>query len=164
MDRLEKLWRGVRGNEWHPPDRMLVLDPGDTTGWSLFVGGIRGDSGQIVSSLDALTSLIDIIEPTLVVYERYVLYPWASEAQTFSDFPTVRLIGALELLCHQRGLATMSQTAQQAKGFVGDERLKELHIYNTNQRHANDATRHGVYALIANKSLPEGTPPEEYTS
>ena len=161
MDRLEKLWRGVREKGWNPPARMLVLDPGDTTGWCMFVAGVKGDAGQIVSSLDALTTLIDIEEPSLIVFECYVLYPWASEAQSFSDFPTVRLIGALELLCHQRGIESRSQTARQAKGFVGDERLKELHIYNTNQRHANDATRHGVYALIANQNIPQGPSPEE---
>lgn len=161
MERLETLWRGLRGQNWCPPARLLVLDPGDTTGWAVLDYGALTSCGQTAGTAKGLTELLDVHQPEVVLFEEYRLYPWKAQSQSFSNLPTARLIGALELLCEQRQLPLIGQTAQQAKGVIDDAKLKELHLYQTSKRHANDAIRHAVYAFCCNKALPQGQCPRQ---
>jgi hypothetical protein len=153
MDPFHTLCLRRHGEQWSPPEALLCLDPGDTLGWALFRQGRLADWGQIPGSFKDLKDLLFIQEPTLILYEEFRLYPWMAKQQSFSDIPTLRLIGALESLCEDLGIPTLKQSAQEGKGHVTDEKLKDWHYYQVHKRHANDAIRHGCHALLF-KALP----------
>lgn len=140
--------------EWRPPERLLAVDPGETTGWALFANLDLVDCGQIPTKLDPageLEKLLDKTQPLVVVAEDYRIYKWKAKQHTGSDLFTPRLLGALDLLCHQRGIPLYLQMAQLAKVFCTDDKLKHWGFYKKGQRHARDAIRHGCYWLVFGK-------------
>lgn len=145
------------------PKRLLCLDPGSTTGWSLFEEGVPVEGGQITNVADGqclYQSMLDLFaqtKPTRVVCENYRLYQHKLEAQSFSEVHTVRIIGFIEAIC-QLGLTTDGQAiplyfqmAQEAKGFCTDSKLKLWGFWVKGMRHNRDAIRHGCYWLLFNK-------------
>ncbi len=149
--------------------RLLSLDPGETTGWSvwdsydsgahyeLFASGqleTWNKSAQISTSpciLPAITNfaiMIDRFKPDEVVLESYRVYEWKSESHSWSDVPTLRIIGVMESELHRRQLPYYFQTAQMAKNFCTDERLVEWGLWKKGERHARDSMRHGLYFLL----------------
>lgn len=135
---------------------LLALDPGETTGWAVFDGSGKRLTkfGQIKTwpaenMVEELTKLFDSL-PTIdhVVYELYSIYEWKTDSHTWSQVPTLRIIGCIETLCIQRGIPYSSQTAQVAKVFCTDDKLKSWGMYPAGQKHARDAIRHGTYCLM----------------
>jgi|GEM_PF-2074777 len=141
------------GGSWQPPERLLALDPGDTTGWALFLGGSLHDKGQIPGTIADMTRLFDLHLPTQIVFEEYRIYPWKLAEHAGSTVPTLRLIGAIETLCEQRSIPYLVQSAQSAKGFMTDEKLREWNYFPKTLRHAADAVRHGCYAVLFNPGI-----------
>ena len=133
---------------------LLALDPGETTGWTV-LQAIDGrielvEAGQVKTwempfAVSGFSDLLTKYKPTFVVHEVYAVYEWKAEDHSWSSVPTLRVIGCLETLCIQRGLPFSSQTAQIAKNFCTDEKLKAWGLYIEGKRHARDALRHGCY-------------------
>lgn len=150
------------GRETEIPERMVCLDPGNTTGACLFVNGkleswaqivtiqeIPGDNGcKSQIAWDALREYFEETKPTLIVCENYRIYSHKLERHTFSEVPTLRLIGGIDLLAYQWGVPVHYQMAASAKGFANDERLKAWGLWQEGMRHSRDAIRHGIYYLI----------------
>lgn len=141
--------------------RLLALDPGETTGWSMFSATAEKvsltEQGQICTwpqkdMVENLTKLIDHHQPDLIVHEVYAVYEWKADSHSWSQVPTLHVIGCLETLCHQKGIPYLWQTAQIAKNFCTDDRLKEWGFYIKGQRHARDSIRHGTYYLMFGQS------------
>lgn len=135
---------------------LLALDPGETTGWSNFQNNsdgliLLGRFGQVKTwpeedMVKSLTGLFDLIKPDTVVYERYAVYAWRAREHTWSNVPTLQIIGCIRTLCLQRGIQNVhEQTAQIAKGFCTDDNLRMWGLYERGQRHARDSIRHGAY-------------------
>lgn len=136
---------------------VLALDPGETTGWSVFYSSqddvVLHAQGQektypMENCVNGLTNLIDIYKPTIIVHELYSVYEWKTDEHAWSTVPTLRVIGCLETLCIQRKLPYITQTAQIAKNFCTDEKLKTWNYYIKGARHARDSIRHGTYFLM----------------
>lgn len=143
--------QGKDPNRVPPPARLLCIDPGHTTGWALFVDGYPNCAGHLTNTNNEpgkLNQLITTHQPDLILYEEFVLYPWASKSQSWSDLPTVQIIGVLKHLAHQADIPLASQGANVGKGFVTDQKLKEWGFYKPALRHAMDALRHGCHYLI----------------
>jgi hypothetical protein len=130
------------------PSGLLALDPGGTTGWAFFKDGHPRAAGQVPGNGEAVEALIDAKQPSLVVIEEYVLYPWALKSQTWSDCPEAQLIGVIRFLCRKRSIPVLFQGANQAKAFSTDKRLKQWGFLLANKPHANDAIRHGIYYVF----------------
>lgn len=146
-----------RGQGFKAPERLLCLDPGHTTGWSLFENGNLTASGQVATMADGWPSIDDLfndIQPTHVVFENYRVYAHKLDRHSNSEVYTLRLVGVIEYLCDVKfGIPRIDQMAHQAKGFVTDEKLKAWGFYKRGEKHARDAIRHGVYALLFSKEL-----------
>jgi hypothetical protein len=131
---------------------VLALDPGETTGWSIMDVGhaseiILADQGQIKTwpmeeGLPRLTELVDAYKPEFIVYEAYHVYAWRLNEHTFSEVPTIQLIGMIKTVALQRSINFGEQTAQTGKAFFTDQRLKTLGIFFEGQKHARDSLRH----------------------
>lgn len=137
------------------PERLLVFDPGKTTGWSLFEQGKLTKSGQITDCYDdknidatGIIALMEEISPDFVLYEDYRVYSHKLDRHSYSQVHTLRLIGTIETLCQIKNIPTHKQMAVTAKGFVTDEKLKQWGFYKKGEQHARDSIRHGCYFLL----------------
>jgi hypothetical protein len=137
--------------------RLLTLDPGQTTGWTVWdcIPGnddVRVAHGQLDSwpmevGVVGFAELLRVYKPTLAVYESYHIYDWKLESHSFSDVPTLRIIGGIETQLLQLGIPYTHQSAQVAKTFVDDERLKKFGYWEKGLKHSRDAHRHAIYFL-----------------
>lgn len=138
------------------PERLLCLDPGETTGWAEFRNGELTDWGQIATydkiekkiNWDVIDHLMASIRPTHIICENYRVYAHKLERHSFSEVPTLRIIGGFEFLGYWQGVRVDYQMAVQAKGFVTDDRLCKWGFWKENMRHSRDAIRHGIYYLL----------------
>lgn len=81
--------------------KILVLDPGESTGW------LFGDNGNIVAAgtcpkehvkvQELMESIRDAYGIDQIVYERFQLYPGKAQAQSWSTFYTCEVIGIIKL-------------------------------------------------------------------
>lgn len=101
---FEELYLKARKSP-NPPERMLCLDPGETTGWALFHQHhlVRWGQQRTVENekilWNNLLELFQSCEPTLVVCEDYRIYQHKLQRHSFSPVLTLRLIGGIDLLC-----------------------------------------------------------------
>jgi len=147
------------------PQRLLCLDPGETTGWALFENGLltKCDQEKTVDTdkliWHNLEKLFYAHKPTQVVCEDYRIYAHKLERHSNSQVMTLRLIGGIDLLCENNdamrdaGFGWFSipihyQMAAQAKGFITDDRLKDWGMWQEGMKHSRDAIRHGLYYLV----------------
>lgn len=149
--------------------RVLALDPGETTGWSVWDSHDNSThyelvrAGQlptwdkeakpqtnkcIVPCVRNFRQFLDEVKPDEVVMESYRVYEWKAENHSWSDVPTLRIIGSFETWLHNANIPYFFQTAQVAKQFVTDERLQEWGFWLKGQRHARDSMRHGLYYIM----------------
>lgn len=138
---------------------ILALDPGHTTGYSIWSASNEGvcieASGQIKTWHDE-----DLVSHTLkplihsvavIVMESYQVYDWKKDEHSWSQIPTVQVIGCIKTICQIQGKPYYSQTAQVAKQFVTDEKLEKWGFWKKGERHARDSMRHGIYWLLFGK-------------
>lgn len=139
-----------KGDWWR--GRTVALDPGGTTGLAVFDNGKLTHSrqcptGDVYLLGPKFIQLLTSLEPERIVLENYLVYSWKSSSHSWDDMHTSRLIGAIECWAggQQIPVPLYKQTAQQAKGWATDERLKDWGMYDEGLRHARDAVRHGIY-------------------
>lgn len=159
---LKKIMEARFKGEDKCPDRLLCLDPGNTTGWALFIDGQLASFGQTPTIKEkggtngsacivdwrAMEELFAITKPTMVVCENYRVYGHKLDRHSFSEVPTIRLIGGIDYLCTRLGIKIHYNMAVNAKGFITDEKLKSWDLYKVNMKHSRDAIRHGIYYLL----------------
>lgn len=164
LDAVHKT-RPIKGGRFK--GRLLALDPGETTGWSVWdshdnAAYYQMDScGQletwdkknhsIIPCAKNFEYMLRDIVPDYVVMERYAVYEWKAQSHSWSDVPTLRIIGSMETRLIDRNIHYHMQTAQVAKHFVTDERLKEWGFWERGQRHARDSMRHALFFLTFGK-------------
>lgn len=136
---------------------LLALDPGETTGATCFTcskeDAVCCYGGQIKTwpleeGIVAFSELLKNLNPTQVVFESYQVYEWKTKDHTWSDIPTVQIIGMIKTLLILNRIPFSTQTAQVAKGFCDDAKLKEWGYWLPGIRHARDAIRHACYYLL----------------
>lgn len=152
---FHELLTEIRGPSYKTPKRLLSIDPGETTGWALFVDGRLFDKGQIShrdlqEMSSAVHELFTIHSPTSVVVEDYKVYGAKAKTHSWSSLFTPKLLGAIEFICNFRKVPLVMQMAS-SKQFCTDEKLKQWKYYGKAQPHANDAIRHGCYFLLFHK-------------
>jgi hypothetical protein len=131
----------------------VTADPGESTGYATWDGDDLIEAGTMAGweFVDWLQERVEAREVELVVIEDWVLYPWAAESLIWDHQRTVRIIGAIELLARQHMVELVHQPAKIKEaaeaGGAANLFLKPLHP----NRHANDAIRHGVYHLQAQR-------------
>ena len=143
---------------WKLPHTLIALDPGYTTGYSIFLDGKHYLNGVIDWKIPSegfyvMTNMLKNFFPDVIVCEDYRLYASRAKAQTGSQIDTVRIIGAIELLCNQNNIKFYKMMPSTAKGFVKDEKLKEWGLYKKINPHARDSLRVAIHWLLFNKEL-----------
>ena len=144
------------------PIMVFGIDPGETTGLCCFVGSNLIASEQ-VNTKDVYVGtsrVLEFIHECLardpggsinwaVAMESYRIYAWKTEDHAWSEVHTIQLIGAIEYaLAREYAEVPKMQSAQSAKGFVTDAKLRRWGYWVEGQKHTRDAVRHAIYYLM----------------
>jgi hypothetical protein len=154
---LEELGKLLLKTERNPfRGTLIAVDPGETTGITV---ATRTDLGAWLNGQDQIDSwpldkfvwsfhtLIFKTRPDLVVLESYHVYAWRLNEHTYSEVPTIQIIGALKALCILNAIPYVEQNAQTGKAFFTDDRLKRMNMYFEGAKHARDSLRHAAQFL-----------------
>lgn len=151
--------------DWAKAGVILCLDPGETTGWSVFRNGQLESCGQFATPdpADLAVNIQDVYRfwadlqarypkgnglLSTIVYEEYRIRGNKAKEHIGSEVVTIQHIGAIKVVADELGIKLVKQTAAQVKQFATDPKLRRWGLYQTNQRHANDSIRHGCYYLL----------------
>lgn len=135
---------------------IASFDPGETTGFAVFERGPGHTSlihceqlttWPLERGVDELRRAFSFL-PTYLVYETYHVYKWRLAEHTWSEVPTIQVIGAIKYCAIRRGITYYRQTAQIGKGFCSDDKLRYWNLYLEGQPHARDAIRHACQFLL----------------
>lgn len=135
---------------------LLTLDPGETTGFSLWhnaklVQAAQLDTHEVKSCIEWLNEWVKITKARspddtfYVVIEEYRVYANKAESHAQSTMHTSRLIGAFECLFGLYGISYEFRLASFAKQWATDDKLKAWDLWKVGERHARDAIRHACY-------------------
>lgn len=142
---------------------VLGVDPGPTTGMVVLhcLGGHLVPAVVLQCNADAaptlLALLLDRFESYAVAIEAYVIGPRAASTAAGAGERTRTLIGELTETAHARGTSVHVRSAAQVKPWATDERLDTAGLLATTKgmRHARDAARHALYALVRDRVMPD---------
>ena len=92
---------------------ILVLDPGETTGWVMAeVPKAASEAGQVVTlhwgelrSLNEVVYMITSTCPDTLVYEEYTLRRDVALAQTGSELFPAQVVGVIKYACEDVGIS-----------------------------------------------------------
>jgi len=129
---------------------IVALDPGGTTGITIWKDLGLGEQVWFNLHLgpdEHHKELADLLEREqtqdfTVVCESFEFRQGKQRAGIV--LVSKEYIGVVKYLARERNFPVVFQTAGLAKGFVSDEKLKAMGLYQRGMRHANDATRHLV--------------------
>jgi len=123
---------------------VLACDPGDTTGWALYVDDQLAEFGQSHGMKDLLTQLKEFPKPDSVVVEDYRVRPGVNH--NYSRVNTIQIIGALKAYALENDARYVLQEpsikpiAYKWAGLVAPK--------NHALSHEFDAMAHGYYYLV----------------
>lgn len=136
-------------------DVILAVDPGKKSGLAEFSLDHKsiwiGYEMDRFELLDHVHNVFDwwgkdLVEGRiLVVAEKYIITPKTSQLSQQPD--ALKINGALEWMCHKYEQKYEEQSQSTAKKIAQDKRLHDLGLYYPGRGHANDATRHMIFAL-----------------
>lgn len=159
----------------HPPaqpnvlhQRVLTLDPGETTGYAYYhpLEGALGTihvSQQLTDNIgQSYEWLYRLLDPTYagresgagpfpeydhLRYEDYRVYEWKTKDHAWSPVHTIRWIGAIQVAAHVTETPNSCIMASHAKAFWTDQKLDMFGVNPKGLRHGRDALRHLLYYL-----------------
>lgn len=152
--------------------KWLSVDPGEATGWAIWEDEELLDAGttpmwefadalfdaiifpgQLPGTEDDYEELVWLFQGfERVVCEDWTLYPWKlrNGEMDWNKCRTARLIGAITQMCRKGGVDFVLQPAKIKDGAeaAGAETLFMSPLHEN--RHANDAIRHGTWYCTFN--------------
>lgn len=153
--------------------RVLALDPGECSGYciiqwdhmrqikpredlaSCIITHGQIASRDLVKQHQELERLITTYNPDIIVYEKFLLYGHKAAAQIGSDMYTPQVVGQIKVLCAKYNKREISNSAQNAKLFYTDKKLKEHNMWQVGMKHCRDSIRHALYAIDFNLCKPK---------
>ncbi len=147
---------------FQPPERVSEQTPGIFFAGQLKTPTLFSSSTQahIKALIYLLTSPTYVRHqaycdaPLFVRIEDYRVYSWKTQSHEWSSLHTAKLIGYLTAILTNLPIIKIPlhyislHSAQSAKGFAKDEKLKEFNIYLPSKPHARDALRHLMVHLF----------------
>jgi len=131
--------------------KIIALDPGNSTGWVFYddvTKEIKG--GTIPESLTDMYVMLETLEPTVVILERFALYPDKAKSLSFNTFYPVEVIGVIKLWCQMVEITPIIQGADKKKysGGLDDNFILLKQITGKEcTEHTKDAYLHLRYYL-----------------
>lgn len=133
--------------------KLLGLDPGESTGF-VIVTATPGSRTATVTEFGVLRlwhglgTLAKRTRPDIIIYERWRLYPWAARNLTWSELPSVQVVGVLKFVSEMLSIPCIGQNASFRKNY----KLPKSRFRQVDTKHARDALQH-VLAFIQSGGL-----------
>lgn len=126
---------------------ILVFDPGESTGWCFRDCEGRVIGGTCKKHHREVAERIQILNPDIVVLERFNLYPQMAKSLAWNSFYPCEVIGVIRYLCECASIPIVEQAPSVKKYFGGFQddwgQLKSLSLNVT--EHTKDAYQHLKY-------------------
>lgn len=126
---------------------VLVFDPGESTGWCYRSREGRVTGGTCKKHHMEVAERIQVLNPDIVVFERFNLYPQMAKSLAWNSFYPCEVIGVIRYICDSANIPIVEQAPSVKKyfgGFQADwDQLKELSCGVT--EHTKDAYMHLKY-------------------
>lgn len=97
-----------------------------------------------------------------MVIEDYRVYSFKANDHKFSSVYTVKVLAVYELLAAMYNIPVKLTLAHPAKKFVTDNKLRAWGFWQTGERHARDAIRHGAYYIVQNSLGAKSSPKNSF--
>jgi hypothetical protein len=108
--------------------KILVLDPGNSTGWCMWEGDAELLHGTVVGGTwpedhKVVWDFLELLEPDLVIYETFKLYPGLASKLAWNTFYPCEVIGIIKLYClgKQRTLIAQQPSDKKYSGGLDDK-------------------------------------------
>lgn len=145
---------------------ILALDPGESTGWCFLDRENNMQAGTAPKSHLMVAKLIKDLDPDVVVYETFNLYPGKAHKLIWNSFYPCEVIGVIKYVCaFKRMLSTgggceecrpqIIGQAPPVKKYAGSLPKKFVELSRTEKltEHSKDACQHLCYYLRQVKSI-----------
>lgn len=135
--------------------RLLSLDPGETTGWAVWDYSDRQPlthvahgmiAGGLLGFIEWWPGMIEECHPSEVVAESFIL----DGRTAFPNVTPLRIEGALAALW--RGPVALQRNVY--KAHAPDELLKRVGLWWPGKGHDRDAARHAIAYTVTRKHIP----------
>ncbi|MBG6106624.1 hypothetical protein [Frigoribacterium sp. CG_9.8] len=133
--------------------RLLALDPGETTGWSIWRYGDETPLTHVEHGMQAggLRGFIQLMHERDGQFDEVVAESFILDGRTaFPNITPLRIEGALAALWH--GPVTLQRNV--FKRHAPDALLKELGLWWKGPGHDRDSARHAIAYLLGKKHMP----------
>lgn len=142
-----------------PPEWLLAIDPGLTTGWAIFKNGVVNDLGSIRGVREFITWLEEVPNKygpvTVIVVETYKLFRGKAQQQIGSEFEAVQVIGACDSWAMRNEVELIKQPSSILE--IAPKWSKMPMPRDHSKSHHVAAYNHAFYYMITNNMrLPEG--------
>lgn len=109
--------------------KIMVFDPGDSTGWVMSnTDKFTLSGGTLYKDMAFLYTMITIEKPDIIVFETFHLYPGAAKHLIYNDFYPCQVIGVIKLAALNYGVQYLVEQAPSIKKYSGgiDNRFKDM--------------------------------------
>lgn len=144
---------------------ILALDPGESTGWCFLDRDNSMQAGTAPKSHLSVAKLLDDLDPDVVVYETFKLYPSKAQSLIWNSFYPCEVIGVIEYKCALKGMLSgtsgahyrprVVQQAPAVKRYAGPlpKKFALLSKETKLTEHSKDACQHLCYYLRQIKAI-----------
>ena len=127
---------------------VLVFDPGESTGWCFRDENHVTTGGTLPKNhLEVARAITDRL-PSIVVIERFNLYPQMAKSLAWSSFYPCEVIGVIKYVCASLKIPVIEQAPSVKKYFGGYqsdwEQVKQTKGFKLTE-HVKDAYQHLKY-------------------
>lgn len=88
----------------HENKSILALDPGESTGWCFLDHKNNMQAGTLSKSHLEVAKLIDELDPDVVIFETFNLYPGKAQKLIWNSFYPCEVIGVIKYKCALKGM------------------------------------------------------------
>lgn len=127
---------------------ILALDPGESTGWCFLDRDNNMRAGTVPKNHMKVAQLIDELQPDILVYESFNLYPGKAQKLIWNSFYPCEVIGVIVYKCMVWSIPYTKQ-APPVKKYAGPLPQKFVDLSRTEKltEHSKDACQHLCYYL-----------------
>lgn len=133
---------------------ILTLDPGESTGWCFLDRDNNLTAGTAPKDHLAVAERIDVLNPDIVVFETFNMYPGKAQSLIWNSFYPCEVIGVIKYRCASLDKYIVGQ-APSIKKYAGPLPNKFIR-YSKIERlteHSKDACQHLCYYLRQVKAI-----------
>lgn len=139
--------------------RILVFDPGESTGWTFYnviTGDLEGGTVRMRNAYEEFGKVFDRYIPDVVVYEKFALYPGAAKAMSWNTFIPCEMIGVIKFLSWENKLEIITEQPAGLRKFISASELDKawhslVDARDSKTKHTRDALMHLLYYCRVNK-------------